>query len=366
MKGVILSGGKGLRLAPITKVYPKQLLPIQGKPILLHCIENLINSGIHEIAVIVGHDKGSIIEAEINSYGLGINIKYIYQDEPRGLAHAIGLAKEFTGDDSFIVLLGDNLFDKKLFSLVENYKKNLPDTLILLKDVSNPYDFGVVKFDQNGYAVSLVEKPKEFVSNYAIVGVYLFNQKIYDAIETIKPSARGELEITDAIALQVNNGLKVKTELLDSFWFDTGTLAGMIDANKRFLLSSSKIENQANRINGSNLFGKLSIGKNSSIDKSTLMGPIFIGNNVKIINSTIGPYTSIGDNTVIENSEIQSSIVMHGAKVFDSSLICSLIYKESNIIKEQILLNQIYLKSLNEHRKIFMSNPVLNTSAINV
>lgn len=355
MKGVILSGGKGLRLAPITKVYPKQLLPVIGKPILLHCIENLTSSGITEIAIIVGQDKGKLIEDEVNSYQLGLNIKFIYQDEPKGLAHAIGLAREFTGNDSFVVLLGDNLFDKKLFSLVENFRKSKPDTLILLKDVSNPYDFGVVKFDDNGYAVSLVEKPKEFVSNFAIVGVYLFNKKIYEAIDEVKPSARGELEITDAIALQVHKGLKVKTEQLDSFWYDTGTRDGMIDANRRMLLYASKVENLSNKISNSHLFGKLIVGKNSSIENSNLMGPIFIGKNVKIINSTIGPYTSISDNSVIENSEIQSSILMKGTSVLDSNLVSSIVFKDSRIFKEQILLNQIYMRNV-EPKKLFMAS----------
>ncbi len=348
MKGIILSGGKGSRLAPLTDNYPKQLIPIIGRPVLLHCIDYLKNAGIDDIAIIVGGDKGHIIESELRKHNLNVSLQFIYQDEPKGLAHAVGLARDFTKDDDFIVLLGDNLFDKRIKDLINSFYANKSDTLILLKDVTHPYDFGVVKFDPSGKALQLVEKPKEFVSNFAIVGVYLFNKKIYQAIDAIKPSARGELEITDAIALQVNQGRNVQTDLLDSYWYDTGTRAGLLDANCRMLLANNKVDNMASRINKSYLFGKVSVSEKTVIEGSNLMGPIHIGKNVKITNSTIGPYTSISDNCVIENAEIQSSIVMEGTEIIDSQTISTVVFKESLMRKVPIMLNELVMESLAE------------------
>lgn len=344
MKGVILSGGKGSRLSPLTDNYPKQLIPIAGRPVLMHCIEYLQNAGITEIAIIVGDDKGHIIENEVRRQNLNLSIQFIYQDEPRGLAHAVGLARDFTKDDDFIVLLGDNLFDKRLQSLIQEFYANKADTLILLKDVTHPYNFGVVRFDNSGKAVELVEKPKHFVSNYAIVGVYIFNQQIYQAIDAIEPSARGEYEITDAIAWQVSRGIRVQTNILDSYWYDTGTREGLLDANCRMLLARKSVEAIDTKVESSYLFGKVSSGEKSLITKSNLMGPIFIGKNVKIINSTIGPYTSIGDNCVIENSEVQSSIVMHNTEIIDSQTVGTVVFKESLINKVPMTINELVMR----------------------
>jgi glucose-1-phosphate thymidylyltransferase len=346
MKGVILSGGKGSRLSPLTDNYPKQLIPIAGKPVLIHCIEYLQNSGITEIAIIVSDERGFAIETELKKHKLNLNIQFIYQDEPRGLAHAVGLAREFTKDEDFIVLLGDNLFDKRLMTLIQDFYSNKSDTLILLKDVTHPYNFGVVRFDKNGQAVELVEKPKHFVSNYAIVGVYIFNKKIYEAIDLIKPSPRGELEITDAIALQVSSNHKVQTNILDSYWYDTGTREGLLDANCRMLLSKKIFEAKDTNIDSSYMFGNISCGEKTQINKSNLMGPIFIGKNVKIINSTIGPYSSIGDNCIIENSEVQSSIIMHSTEIFDSKTVGTVVFKDTVMDKNPMVYNELVVKKI--------------------
>jgi glucose-1-phosphate thymidylyltransferase len=346
MKGVILAGGKGSRLSPLTDNYPKQLIPIAGQPVLVHCIEYLQNAGITDIAIIVSDERGYQIETELKNHKLNLNIQFIYQDEPRGLAHAVGLARDFTKEDDFIVLLGDNLFDKRLMSLINDFYSHKADTLILLKDVTHPYNFGVVKFDEHGKAVELVEKPKHFVSNYAIVGVYIFNKKIYESIDTIKPSLRGELEITDAIAMQVSTGKKVQTNILDSYWYDTGTREGLLDANCRMLLSKKIVENKNTNIDASYMFGHISCEEKSSISKSNLMGPIFIGKNVKIINSTIGPYTSIGDNCVIENSEVQSSIIMHSTEILDSRTIGTVVFKDTVMNKNSMVFNELVVKKI--------------------
>ncbi len=341
MKGVILSGGKGSRLAPITDNYPKQLVPILGKPILLHSIEYLEAAGVNDIAIIVSPETGHMIESELKSYILNTKVSFIYQDEPRGLAHAIALAENFTHGDDFIVLLGDNLFDKKVIDLVQRFQNSQADTLILLKDVAQPFNFGVVKFDEQGRATQLVEKPKFFVSNYAIVGVYIFNNKIFKAIQEIKPSARGEYEITDAIAKQVEKKELVQTSVLESYWFDTGTRDGLLDANCRMLLSAKQTTSSQMNVRHSHLIGKINSGEASIAQNSVIMGPVQIGKNVKIINSTIGPYTSISDNVVIENSEIQNSIIMENSQVISSQIIASVLAANSYLSKEEIRLKEL-------------------------
>lgn len=342
MKGVILSGGKGSRLAPVTDNYPKQLIPVLGKPILFHCIDHLKKAGIDDICIVLSPQTGKTIEAEVAKANLGANITYIYQDEPRGLAHAVGITRDYVGDDDFIVLLGDNLFDKALADLKNDFYASKADTLILLKTVDRPYDFGVVQFDENGRAKQLVEKPKSFVSNYAIVGVYIFNNKIFNAIDSIKPSARGELEITDAIALQVNEKFNVQINVLDSYWFDSGTREGLLNANKTLLIESNKFDNVNSTIRNSYLHGKIGLREDSVVEGSNLMGPIFLGKNVRIYNSTLGPFTTVGDNCVIENSELQDTIVMENTCIRDSTLISSLIHKSMKISGKMFIINRLY------------------------
>lgn len=343
MKGVILSGGKGSRLAPITDNYPKQLVPVLGKPILFHCIEHLKKAGITEICIVLSPQTGKLIEEAIKKENfIGISIQFIYQDEPRGLAHAVGITRDFVGKDDVLVLLGDNLFDRSLGDMIESFYHNQSDSLILLKEVDRPYQFGVVKFDEQGRAEKLVEKPKEFVSNYAIVGVYIFSSKIFDAIDQIEPSSRGEFEITDAIALQVTNKLNIQTDILKSFWFDSGTREGLLDANKHLLISNHKFNNVDCTVTDSFMHGNIGLDKGSLIEKSNIMGPVFIGKNVKIFNSTIGPFTTIADNCYIENSELQETIVMEGTRVNNSQIYSSIIFKNLKIKYQPRIINELY------------------------
>ncbi len=342
MKGVILSGGKGSRLSPITDSYPKQLLPILGKPILVHCVDYLRKAGISEICIIVSAETGDQIKEELANFSFReVKISFIVQDEPRGLAHAVNLSKDFVGTDDFVVLLGDNLFDKPLDGLISSYQSTNSDTLILLKEVDRPYDFGVVKFDQNGRAEKVVEKPKELISNYAIVGVYIFNSRIFDFIAKISPSSRGEYEITDAISMQVLEGVAVQTSILDSYWFDSGTRSGLLDANKRYLIASNKFDNVNSYIKDSYLLGNIAIGEGSSIENSNLMGPIYIGKGVNIVDSIIGPYTTIGDGCSIVNGELQESIIMKDTEVSGSTVTSSILFKNLNITNEDLIINRL-------------------------
>lgn len=341
MKGVILSGGKGTRLAPITTSYPKQLIPVCGKPCLLHCISYLKNAGINEICIVISKETGHLIQDELKNHSLGVDISFIVQDEPRGLAHAVGITKDFTGDDDFVVLLGDNLFDQSLIPLIESFKKTKADSAILLKEVDRPYDFGVVKIDETGKAEKLVEKPKEFVSKFAIVGVYIFTKKIFDAINSIEPSDRGELEITDAIAHQVAEDMNVHTEILKSYWFDSGTREGLLDANKRMLIAKKQFDNLSNSLVNSNLLGSVHVGKGTVIEDSNIMGPVYIGDNVTIKNAIIGPYSSISDNCIVDDSEIQDSLIMANTNLTNSLLVSSVLFKDLKISDESILINSV-------------------------
>ncbi len=342
MKGVILAGGKGTRLAPITDDYPKQLVPVLGKPILFYSIEYLLNADIKEIAIVVSPETGAMIEEVVGRRKFKANISFIYQDEPRGLAHAIGITRDFIGTtEHFITLLGDNLFDKPLSDLIETFYETKADTLLLLKQVDRAYAFGVVAFDESGKAQKLVEKPKTFVSDYAIVGVYIFSNKIFDAIRNIKASARGELEITDAIASQVELGQEVQTSILHSYWFDSGTRDGLLNANKCMLLAARKFDSINADVEKSYLLGNIALSENTSISNSNLMGPIFIGNNVKISNSVIGPFTSIADNCVIDNSELQETIIMDSTKIRGTCIVSSVVYKDRFIKDEPMMINTL-------------------------
>jgi glucose-1-phosphate thymidylyltransferase len=344
MKGVILSGGKGTRLAPVTLDYPKQLLPVMGKPILFYTIEYLLEAGINEICIIVSPETGGLIEEAVKKRNFPASFEFIYQPEPLGLAHAVGMSKGFIGEgEDFVVLLGDNLFDKKLNCLVTTFKETEASSLVLLKEVDRPYAFGVVQFDQEtGKAQRLVEKPKTFVSKYAIVGVYLFKYEIFDAIENLNPSARGELEITDAIASQVELGQNVQTSILDSFWYDTGTLPGLITSNTRLLIANKNFDNLGANVRDSIILGDVYISKSSSIENSNIMGPVFIGPNVKIKNSIIGPFTSISENVNLEDAELQQSLIMQNCEIEKSKIISSFLYKDTKIKNQKLILDQIY------------------------
>ncbi len=351
MKGVILSGGKGSRLSPITDNYPKQLIPILGKPILFHCIDNLRQAGIHDICIIISPETGPMIQKELQDYNYLNKITFIVQDEPKGLAHAINLSKSFVGNDDFTVLLGDNLFDKALDELIDSFYKTKSDSLIMLKEVDRPYEFGVVKFDKNGRAELVIEKPKELISKHAIVGVYLFNSDIFEAISRIKPSQRGELEITDAIALQVAEGKDVQTDILESYWFDSGTREGLLDANKRYLIAAKKFDNINSNIKDSYLLGNISLGEGSYIENSNLMGPIYIGKNTRVINSIIGPYTTIADNCSIINSELQETVMMRNTKINSSAVTSSILFKDLDIKNETLIINKLIAHGTKKSQK---------------
>ena len=315
MKGLILSGGKGTRLRPLTFTQAKQLVPVANKPCLFYGIEALKEAGIEEIGIVVGDTKEEIKAAVGDGSRFGVHVSYIEQDAPLGLAHAVKISQSFLKDDPFVMYLGDNILKKGIKSLVEEFKTAQPNSMILLTEVPDPHMFGVAEL-KDGKIVNLVEKPKEPKSNLALVGVYMFDFHIFEAVNAIKPSWRNELEITDAIQYLVEHGYKVRPHIVTGWWKDTGKLEDMLEANRLILESLSGknlgIVDETSRING-----QVYIEKGVKVKNSTIRGPAIIGEDSEIIDSYVGPFTSIEPRCKIFGTEIENSIVLAGSEIRD-------------------------------------------------
>jgi glucose-1-phosphate thymidylyltransferase len=314
MKALVLSGGKGTRLRPLTFTTAKQLIPVANKPILGYVLDHLAETSIKEVGVIIAPETGQDVKNYVkDGKAWNINVTYIPQ-EPLGLAHAVKTAQNFLSKDNFIMCLGDNLIGKGFNTLIKKFENEKLDALILLKEVEDPTRFGIAVLDEKDNVVKLVEKPKEPPSNLALVGVYIFSNKIHKAIEQIKPSWRGELEITDAIQEMVNQGYKVKAEKLDTWWLDTGKKDDILFANAKILDEYVKQEIKGETIE-SKVEGRVTIQNDAKIINSTVRGPAIIGENCTIQNSFIGPYTSIGNNTEIIESSIEYSVILENTQI---------------------------------------------------
>lgn len=315
MKGLILSGGKGTRLRPITHTGAKQLVPVANKPILFYAIEAIRDAGITDIGIVVGDTHEEIKAAVGTGEKFGVKVTYIHQEAPLGLAHAVKIAEPYLKDEQFVMFLGDNLIKDGIKSLVEAYKKSGANCQILLAKVPNPQDFGVAVLE-GGRAVKLVEKPKDPPSDLALVGVYMFDHHIFEAVNAIKPSARGELEITDAIQYLIDHGYRVESHLVTGWWKDTGSLEAMLEANRLMLDTlETKIEGEVDA--ESQIAGRVSIGKGTKIIKSSIRGPAIIGEDCHIENSFIGPFTSINHRVTIVASEIEHSIILENCTILN-------------------------------------------------
>ena len=335
MKALVLSGGRGTRLRPLTFTTAKQLIPVANKPILGYVLDHIAQTGIKEVGIIIAPETGQDVKNYVkDGAAWNINVTYIPQ-EPLGLAHAVKTAQNFLGKDNFIMCLGDNLIGKGFKTLIEKFTKENLDALILLKEVEDPTRFGIAVLDEKDNIIKLIEKPKTPPSNLALVGVYLFTNKIHKAVERIKPSWRGELEITDAIQEMINMGYKVKAEKLETWWLDTGKKDDILYANAKILDEYIKQEINGETIN-TKIEGRVKIQKNAKTINSTIRGPAIIGQNCLIENSFIGPYTSIGDNTQIIESSIEYSVVLENALIKGvDRLEESLIGRNTKIIKNQ-------------------------------
>jgi glucose-1-phosphate thymidylyltransferase len=314
-KAVILSGGKGTRLRPITHTGAKQLVPVANKPILFYGIEAIRDAGITDIGIVVG-DTASEIEAAVgDGSAFGVKASYIRQEAPLGLAHAVKISGDFVGNDKFIVYLGDNLIIEGIKQFVDQFESLSPNSQILLAHVPNPQDFGVAEL-QGDRVARLVEKPKKPKTDLALVGVYMFDQSIFEAVEKIKPSWRNELEITDAIQYLIEHDFDVRFRIIDGWWKDTGKLEDMLEAN-RMLLTRLEHEIEGSIDADSRVDGKVAVGKGCEVVNSVLRGPLVIGENTRVTNSYIGPFTSIYYDCEIQGSEIEHSIILERSRIID-------------------------------------------------
>jgi glucose-1-phosphate thymidylyltransferase len=321
MKALILAGGAGTRLRPITHTSAKQLVPVANKPILFYGIEAMVSAGITEIGVIVGDTRDEVMAALGDGSQWGAHITFIPQDAPLGLAHCVLIAADFLGDDDFVMYLGDNLLEQDLGAFVRAFEAarttaDPPAAQILLKRVPDPHRFGIAELDDAGHVVRLVEKPADPPTDLALVGVYLFDRTINDAVRAIAPSPRGELEITDAIQWLVDQGLRVRQEELTGWWIDTGKLTPLLEANRLLL---EKIESRVDgEVDAATVVdGRVVIEAGARVTGSTLRGPLVIGAGAVVENSFIGPFSAIGDRCVVRNSEIEHSVVMSDSRIDD-------------------------------------------------
>lgn len=335
MKALILSGGKGTRLRPITYTGAKQLVPVANKPILFYTIEAVKAAGVSDIGIIVGDTHEEVEAAVGNGDRWGVKITYIQQDAPLGLAHAVKISQDFIKEDAFVMYLGDNLIKDGISSFVDEYCSSDANAQILLAHVPNPQSFGVAEL-KGGQVVRLIEKPKEPPTDLALVGVYMFDNKIFEAVNAIKPSARGELEITDAIQYLVDHNYKVNSHIITGWWKDTGKLEDMLEAN-RIILDGIEYDMQGEVDEESEIAGRVKVGKGSRILNSCVRGPAIIGEDCIIENAFIGPYTSINDRCSIIASEVEHSIILEDCKILGigSRLEDSLIGKNVRIDKDQ-------------------------------
>jgi glucose-1-phosphate thymidylyltransferase len=315
LKGLILSGGKGTRLRPITHTSAKQLVPVANKPVLFYGIEAMAAAGIEDVGIIIAPETGEEVKAAAGDGSrFGVKLTYLLQDEPLGLAHAVLTAEQFLGDSPFVMYLGDNLLQGGIVDLVAAFRSSEPEALILLTAVPDPEQYGVAELN-DGRVVRLVEKPLEPKTNLALVGVYMFTPTVYDAANSITPSGRGELEITDAIQQMVNSGLRVEPHIVNGWWKDTGRLEDMLAANRLVLDTiDSRIEGE---LAESQVDGRVVIEPGARLERCAVRGPAVIGAGAALIDCYVGPYTAVGQGCTIENAEVEHSILLEGAAIRD-------------------------------------------------
>lgn len=315
MKGLILSGGKGTRLRPITYTGAKQLVPVANKPVLFYAIEDLVEAGITDIGIVVG-DTGDQIQAAVGDGSrFGARVTYILQEAPLGIAHGIKIAEDFLGQERFVLFLGDNFVRDGIVDLVEEFRNGSMNSQILLYRVRNPQDFGVAELN-DGHVVRLTEKPRQPKSDLAVIGIYMFDHNVFEAVRNVKPSARNELEITDTIQYLIDAGFTVGHHIIDGWWIDTGKKDDMLEAN-RLILETFETTVLGSVDADSQLHGKVVLGRGVQVRNSVIRGPAIIGEETVISNSFIGPFTSIDHHCLISNAEIEHSIIMENSRIVD-------------------------------------------------
>ena len=317
MKGLVLAGGKGTRLRPITYTSAKQLVPVANKPVLFYGIEAMAGAGIRDIGIVVGDTHREIRAAVGDGSRWGVRVEYIEQDAPKGLAHAVKISQTFLGQEPFVMYLGDNLLNKGITPFVQEFARERPAAQILLARVPDPQLFGVAEL-KDGRVVRLVEKPTEYIGDHALVGVYMFGPQVFESIDRIRPSVRNELEITDAIQDLIDRRLTVRPHVVDGWWKDTGKLEDMLEAN-RLILDTFERRVEGTVDDESRVEGKVVVEAGAVIERSVVRGPAIIGKGARIVHAYVGPFTSIMNDVEIRDTEVEHSIVLEGSSLCDVS-----------------------------------------------
>lgn len=352
MKGLILSGGTGSRLYPLTYTNAKQLIPVANKPILVRVIESIRDAGIDEIGIVVGNTGPKIKEAVGQGGRWGVEVTYIQQDEPLGLAHAVKISRDFLKDERFVMFLGDNVIQGGISPLIAQFAESSWNSQIVLTRIDHPEQYGVAELSDDGRIKRLIEKPKNPPSDLALVGIYMFDASVFEAVESISPSWRGELEITDAIQWLVDQGRAVNPYIHRGWWIDTGRPGDMLEANDLALEEIQyEIEGYVDR--DSRVGRRVTVQKGAEIINSVVRGPSIIGENTRIINSYIGPFTSIYHDVIIENSEIEHSMVLENSLIsnIESRIQDSLIGRDV-VIERSPFKPRAHKLTLGDHSRV--------------
>ena len=316
MKGLVLSGGKGTRMRPLTYTGAKQLVPVANKPVLFYALEDLVEAGIADIGVVISPETGDQVKQAVGDGSqFNAHISYIMQAAPLGIAHGIKIAEEFLSGEPFVLFLGDNFIRGGIVPQVSAFRDGKMDAQIILYEMKDPSSMGVAELDDDARVKRVVEKPKQFISPYAVIGIYMFGPRVFEAVNSIKPSARGELEITDTIQYLVDTGGDVRAHLLKGAWIDTGRIGDMLEANR--LVLDVMPEHNEGRVEASELEGRVILQKGAQVIRSKIRGPAIIGERTCVENAYVGPYTSINHDCIIRNCEIEHSIVLEGSRLED-------------------------------------------------
>ncbi|KUN84422.1 glucose-1-phosphate thymidylyltransferase [Streptomyces griseoruber] len=332
MKALVLAGGVGSRLRPITHTSAKQLVPVANKPVLFYGLESIAAAGIEDVALVVGDTAAEIRGAVGDGSRFGLRVSYIPQERPLGLAHAVLIARDFLGNDDFVMYLGDNFIVGGINALVDGFREDRPDAQIMLTPVDDPSSFGVVELGSDGQVVRLEEKPEFPKSNLALVGVYLFTPAVHEAVRAISPSGRGELEITDAVQWLVDAGRDVRSVEISGYWKDTGNVADMLEVNRTVLESvAPRLEGEVD--DASEIVGAVRIAPGARVRRSRIVGPVVIDTGTEVADSYVGPYTSVAQDCRISGSELEFSIVLRGARIEGTRRVqASLIGRDARVV----------------------------------
>lgn len=316
MKALILAGGRGTRLKPVTDTMAKHLIPVANRPILFYVLDRIKQAGIREIGIVVSPETDDYIKQAVgNGSRWNASITYILQHKPLGIAHAVKSARSFLADSPFLLFLGDNLIQGEIRQFVDEFNTHKPDALILLKEVDNPSAFGVAELDSCGKVRCVVEKPEQPESKMALVGIYIFSSDIHNAIDRIRPSRRGELEITDAIQELLTMNKEIRSYILSGWWLDTGTGDSILVANRNIMLDCIRRDIKGNVDSESKIIGQVEIEPGAEILNSHIEGPVIIAENCHISDSSIGPFVSVGAETTVDKSCVKNSIIMTGCNI---------------------------------------------------